>query len=170
MMVRAETFHETGGFDEDFFAHMEEIDLCWRMKNRGYKIMYTFKSVVYHIGGGTLPNESPFKLFLNYRNNLFLLTKNLPSNYLSSILRKRFFFDFLSAMVYLLKGELKKVNSVLKAYSQSRKIHKKMKDKRSFFEEKQDSLHEEIFKGSIIFNFFFKRRKRFKKLKFYCNQ
>ena len=73
MFVKAGLFHQFGGLDEDFFAHMEEIDLCWRLKNMGYGILYIPTSKVYHVGGGTLPNEHPFKLYLNFRNNLFLL-------------------------------------------------------------------------------------------------
>jgi hypothetical protein len=164
MMVRADLFHETGGFDNDFFAHMEEIDLCWRMKNRGFKIMYEPNSVIYHIGGGTLPNESPFKLYLNYRNNLFLLIKNLPPKYIGSILRKRFIIDMMSAVFYLVKGQFNKMNSVFKAYRQFRRSRKEMLNKRSAFEENQKSLHATIFKQSIIFVFFFKRKKYFKDL------
>lgn len=77
MMVRAEIFHETGGFDDRFFAHMEEIDLCWRMQLSGYRICSVPGSVAWHIGGGTLPATSPFKLRLNYRNNLLMLENNL---------------------------------------------------------------------------------------------
>lgn len=78
MFVRAELYKRFGGLDESYFAHMEEIDLCWRFKNAGYKIMVEPASVVYHVGGGTLPNESPRKLYLNFRNNLSTLYKNLP--------------------------------------------------------------------------------------------
>src|SRR5687768_12698545 len=79
MMVRAAIFHKLGGFDKEFFAHMEEIDLCWRMKNRGYKIMYTGFSSVYHVGGGTLSKINPHKTYLNFRNSLSLLVKNMPA-------------------------------------------------------------------------------------------
>ncbi len=164
MMVRADLFHELGGFDDDFFAHMEEIDLCWRMKNRGYKIMYEPSSVIYHIGGGTLPNESPFKLYLNYRNNLFLLIKNLPPKYIGNILRKRFILDMMSAVFYLVKGQFNKMNSVFKAYRQFRRSRRKMLNKRSVFEENQKRLHAAVFKQSIIFTFFFKRKKYFRNL------
>lgn len=78
MMIRASLFHELSGFDKGFFAHMEEIDLCWRARLLGYKVSVVPRSVVYHIGGGSLPNNSPFKLYLNYRNNLLMLRKNLP--------------------------------------------------------------------------------------------
>ena len=82
MFVRSTSFHELGGFDEDYFAHMEEIDLCWRMKLHGQKIMVNPNSVVYHLGGGTLNYMSPRKVFLNFRNSLFTLYKNYRGNYL----------------------------------------------------------------------------------------
>ena len=78
LFIRSKDFREQGGFDERFFAHQEEIDLCWRLKNSGKKIMYTGKSAVYHIGGGTLSNQNPEKTFLNFRNNLSMMLKNLP--------------------------------------------------------------------------------------------
>jgi GT2 family glycosyltransferase len=82
--VRADHFNEVNGFDNDFFAHQEEIDLCWRLKIKGYQIMVHPRSVVYHVGGGTLDDSSPFKTYLNFRNNLFMLTKNL--NFLSLLI------------------------------------------------------------------------------------
>lgn len=78
LFIRSKDFQEQGGFDERFFAHQEEIDLCWRLKNSGKKIMYTGKSTVYHVGGGTLSNQNPEKTFLNFRNNLSMMLKNLP--------------------------------------------------------------------------------------------
>ena len=78
LFIRSELFIQSGGFDPGFFAHMEEIDLCWRFKNQGYKILYSPDSIIYHVGGGTLPNQHPGKLYLNFRNNLFVLYKNLP--------------------------------------------------------------------------------------------
>ncbi|MFT6210319.1 MAG: GT2 family glycosyltransferase, partial [Bacteroidia bacterium] len=80
MFVRSKVYRELGGLDDDFFAHMEEIDLCWRTKRAGHKIMVQPKSIVYHVGGGTLPKSNPFKTFLNFRNGLELLAKNLPKN------------------------------------------------------------------------------------------
>ena len=84
LFVRAEHFNEVNGFDNDFFAHQEEIDLCWRLKIKGFKVMVHPRSVVYHVGGGTLNDSSPFKTYLNFRNNLFMLTKNL--NFLSLLI------------------------------------------------------------------------------------
>jgi len=101
LFVRSSHFWEVEGLDEDFFAHQEEIDLCWRLKNKGYKIMVEPKSVVYHVGGGTLQSDSPFKTYLNFRNNLCMLFKNLPINSLFVILPVRLFLDGIAAFTFL---------------------------------------------------------------------
>jgi len=93
MFVRAKYFWEVGGLDEDFFAHMEEIDLCWRLKNKGYKIMVHPQSVVFHVGGGTLPKNSPTKTYLNFRNNFYLLYKNLPKKRFKRVFIFRLIWD-----------------------------------------------------------------------------
>ena len=97
-------FWEVNGFDEDFFAHQEEIDLCWRLKNNGYKIMVEPKSFVYHVGGGTLAVGSPLKTFLNFRNNLFMLFKNLTLNQLLYVLPLRLILDGIAAITFLQKN------------------------------------------------------------------
>ena len=101
--VRTDAFWEVGGFDEDFFAHQEEIDLCWRLKNKGYTIMVQPKSVVYHVGGGTLNSGSPFKTHLNFRNNLKMLFKNLPLSSLFMVIPMRLLLDGLAAFTFLNK-------------------------------------------------------------------
>jgi GT2 family glycosyltransferase len=101
LFVRATHFNELGGLDEDFFAHQEEIDLCWRLKNKGYKIMVQPKSVVYHVGGGTLNSGSPFKTHLNFRNNLKMLFKNLPLPYLFTVIPTRLVLDGVAAITFL---------------------------------------------------------------------
>jgi len=103
LFVRASHYNEVGGLDEDFFAHQEEIDLCWRMKNKGYKIMVEPKSVVYHVGGGTLDAGSPFKTHLNFRNNLKMLFKNLPLSSLFFIIPIRLVLDGVAALTFLNK-------------------------------------------------------------------
>ncbi len=105
MFVRASVWKEMGGLDEDFFAHMEEIDLCWRMRNRGYKIMYCAKSIVYHVGGGTLGKQNPQKTYLNFRNNLMLLLKNKESSFLFFKIFWRMCLDFIAGMKFLFAGE-----------------------------------------------------------------
>lgn len=115
-MIKASLFHRMNGFDSLFFAHMEEIDLCWRLKNQGYSIWYTPESTVYHVGGGMLPQNSPFKAYLNYRNNLLMLYKNLPSGYCTRILLIRIILDLISAVYFLLQGDLSILKAVWKAH------------------------------------------------------
>jgi len=103
IFVRSDVFWKVGGFDEDFFAHQEEIDLCWRLKNKGYKIMVEPNSVVYHVGGGTLDAGSPFKTYLNFRNNLFMLFKNLPLPSLFMVIPMRLLLDGVAALTFLNK-------------------------------------------------------------------
>ena len=95
------TRHNSGGFDDDLFAHMEEIDLCWRMQNLGHEIFVEPKSEVYHLGGGTLSEGSSFKYFLNYRNNLILITKNLASSFWLGTLFWRMILDGISALKFV---------------------------------------------------------------------
>ena len=104
IFIRSASFREINGFDEDFFAHQEEIDLCWRLKNLGYKIMVCPNSVVYHVGGGTLDTESSFKTYLNFRNNLSMLCKNLPLFQLFWILPIRLFLDGIAALSFLINN------------------------------------------------------------------
>jgi len=103
LFARASYFWEVGGLDEGFFAHQEEIDLCWRLKNKGYKIMVEPNSVVYHVGGGTLATGSPFKTYLNFRNNLKMLFKNLPLPSLFMVIPMRLLLDGLAAFTFLNK-------------------------------------------------------------------
>jgi len=117
LFVRSTHFWELGGLDEDFFAHQEEIDLCWRLKNKGYKIMVQPKSVVYHVGGGTLNASSPFKTHLNFRNNLFMLFKNLPISYLFTTIPMRLVLDGVAALTFLNKEKgLEHVLAIAKAH------------------------------------------------------
>jgi len=117
LFVRAEYFNAIGGLDEDFFAHQEEIDLCWRLKNMDYKIMVEPKSVVYHVGGGTLNAGSPFKTHLNFRNNLFMLFKNLPTSALFTIIPTRLVLDSVAAFTFLNKEKgLQHVLAIAKAH------------------------------------------------------
>lgn len=124
--IKSELYHQLGGLDENYFAHFEEIDLCWRLKNEGYKIYCNPNSTVYHLGGGTLNKTSPFKTYLNFRNSLLTLYKNLPQNKVDSILRKRKILDFVAALTFLLKrnGEF---SSVIKAYKDFKKMKSQYK-------------------------------------------
>jgi len=117
LFVRASQFNEIGGLDVDFFAHQEEIDLCWRLKNKGYKIMVQPKSVVYHVGGGTLNSGSPYKTYLNFRNNLFMLFKNSPTSYLFTTIPTRLVLDGVAALTFLNKEKgLQHILAIAKAH------------------------------------------------------
>ncbi|MBO4625113.1 MAG: glycosyltransferase family 2 protein [Bacteroidales bacterium] len=129
LMVRSSVWKALGGLDDRFFAHMEEIDLCWRMQLRGWKVTLVPASHVYHIGGGTLPNESPFKLRLNFRNNLLLLENNLPatlgSRFKSRIrILVRMCLDGLSALVFLCKGKWDFFQAVVQAHREYRRLRR----------------------------------------------
>jgi GT2 family glycosyltransferase len=100
LLIRLERYWEVGGLDNGFFAHMEEIDLCWRLRARGQTLVCVPQSVVYHVGGATLKKENPQKTFLNFRNNLLLLYKNLPDPELTAVLRIRYFLDYLAAFIF----------------------------------------------------------------------
>lgn len=100
MIIRAELFHQYGGFDSDFFAHMEEVDLCWRLQNAGWKVACVVESTVYHVGGGTLSKTNPRKTYLNFRNSLAVITKNLPFAQLIWKLPLRIGLDLLAALVF----------------------------------------------------------------------
>ena len=146
LMVRSKVYESLGGLDERFFAHMEEIDLCWRMKLLGYRVEVVPSSVVWHLGGGTLPATSPFKLRLNYRNNLLMLSNNLARTYAVSLVRKgcsihqaalkgcrkasaqifkRMILDGMSAAVYLLTFKIDSFNAVVSAHRQYRELVRK---------------------------------------------
>ncbi len=99
--VKADVYHELNGFDEDYFAHQEEIDLCWRIQNEGYNIKYVGASTVYHVGGATLQESNPRKTFLNFRNSLFTLTKNVPKRFIFIALFWRLFLDGIAGIKFL---------------------------------------------------------------------
>lgn len=163
LFVRASVYKELNGLDNDFFAHQEEIDFCWRVKNAGYKVYYCSKSVCYHLGGGTLNKTSPFKTFLNFRNNLYLLYKNLPLEKKRKVFFMRFFLDIIASLSFLLQGKAGEFNAVYKAYKEFAKTKKQMKQKRRPI---INHNIKEIYKGSIVFSYYFKKKKRFNELKF----
>jgi GT2 family glycosyltransferase len=102
LFVRTEVYRSVGGLDARFFAHQEEVDMCWRMRCRGYRLVYTPQSVVYHVGAATLAAENPRKTFLNFRNSLLMLYKNLPEKKLRHVMRVRFWLDYVAALKFLL--------------------------------------------------------------------
>ena len=122
MMVRRDAFCNAGGFDGRFFAHMEEIDLCWRMLARGGEIYVVPQSKVYHVGGATLSKSNPRKTFLNFRNNLLMLYKNLPASELCGVMRVRAVLDYVAAVKFLLTGSWGDFKAVLRARCEYRRL------------------------------------------------
>lgn len=129
LMVRSSLWNSLGGLDDRFFAHMEEIDLCWRIQLSGFKVTVVPSSVVYHIGGGTLPKKSPYKLFLNYRNNLLMLENNMPKTIGRKRARRRILtrmiLDGMSGIVYLITGKWESFKAVVKAHREYRKLRRR---------------------------------------------
>ncbi len=117
MIIRSSAFHELGGFDEDFFAHMEEIDLCWRLQRSGHRIYYAGSSCVYHVGGGTLSASNPRKTYYNFRNGLSLLYKNLSTGELLYKFPVRLVLDWVAALKFILSGTVRDGLAVLRAHS-----------------------------------------------------
>jgi GT2 family glycosyltransferase len=167
MIVRADAWDKCGGLDSDFFAHMEEIDLCWRFNKAGYRVCYIPGSTVYHVGGGSLQYDSPFKIYLNFRNSLFMLYKNLPDNKLHSILFRRKILDGLAALIFLARGNFKYFKSVLDAHISYYRAISALKEKRNVVKRSGSSdsdIH--ILNKSIVFEFYIKGRKTFNRIKY----
>jgi GT2 family glycosyltransferase len=169
LFIKRKYWEEAGGFDERFFAHMEEIDLCWRLKNLGYKIMYCAESEVFHVGGGTLNAEHPFKTYLNFRNNLLLLKKNLPYWRSVFIIGTRFWMDTMAIFRFLNEGKRKDAWAVSRAHQnfmrhlfqrESRMVNKA----KSHHNLDASSRLKGMYKGSIIVDFFLKKKKIFTSL------
>ena len=155
---RAEHFRQAGGFDADFFAHMEEIDLCWRMQLAGRKIVVEPRSTVYHLGGGTLPNESPNKLYLNYRNNLAMLFKcaPMPQRMLAAAVRPA--ADMLSVIIYMVKGDFALAAATLRAYRDFLAMHRTLAAKRRAVRSNVRTEARHIYRSSIILRYMTGRR------------
>jgi GT2 family glycosyltransferase len=152
--IRKDIFKALNGFDDDFFAHQEEIDLCWRAFNAGYKVKYTSRSVVYHVGAATLNEENPKKTFLNFRNSLLMLLKNLPENKLFSIIFIRLCLDGLAGIRFMVKGNLKHVFAILKAHFSFYLLINKTLKKRSAVQKTN------YYKtNSIVYSYFVRNKK-----------
>lgn len=163
LVIKRAVFQEAGGFDDDFFAHMEEIDLCWRIRRMGYRIAAEPASQVFHVGGGSLPNESPGKLYLNFRNNLAMLYKNLPDKELRPVIRTRMVLDGLAALVYLVRGKPRFTLAVLKAHRHFYRWKPKLKTFRSqtSIPIPDDPLRSPV---SILWQFFIQKKRKFSEL------
>ena len=161
MVVRSDVWRRLGGLDEEFFAHMEEIDFCWRASLAGGQIWCVPQSKVYHVGGGTLPNNSPRKLYLNYRNNLLMLWKNLPAKHKNGKIFLRKCIDGLSAVCYVFQGKFSYFKSVVKAH----RDYRKLKAKVTVTPNEKGALPYGMLPYSIIRKFF-TGKKRFSQLTF----
>jgi len=161
MFVKSNVWKEMGGLDGDFFAHMEEIDFCWRCKNRGYKVVYCPDATVYHVGGGTLPKSSPFKTQLNFRNNLAMLYKNLPDDRMRRVLFVRMLLDVVAALSFLAKGNVGEFKAVFKAHKEYRTWKKSLKRKRAALKPHDVSC---IYNGHLLIDYHLLGRKHFSQL------
>jgi GT2 family glycosyltransferase len=162
LFVRAKLFHGYGGLDNDFFAHMEEIDFCWRLKNNGYRIMYCPDSVVFHVGGGTLPKKSARKTYLNFRNNLALLYKNLPSNLLFRVFLVRFPLDAVAAFKFLADGGFADFTAVIRAHLYFYRNFRKLRRKRKALIHSHVSC---IYSGYLLVDYYLRKKHTFSSLR-----
>ena len=166
LMVRSKDYWEAGGLDGRFFAHMEEIDLCWRLRTMGRAIVCIAESTAYHLGGATLNQGNPRKTFLNFRNNLLMLYKNLPEDELKSVMRMRWWLDMLAAMQFLAKFDFANFKAVLRANREFRRM------KPGFEADRQLNLSRRKIKGrvpercdfSILWQYYAKGKKTYQEL------
>jgi hypothetical protein len=160
MFVRASVYHEMNGFDEFFFAHQEEIDLCWRMQLSGYKIYVQPASVVYHVGGGTLPKGNSLKVYLNYRNNMIMLVKNNTPAKNLWLIPMRFALNWAYALKSLLSGDSGYLKSVLKADVAFLRWLLAKKDT-AFLPHKRGGKVNGYYRGSVVWQYFISGKKKF---------
>jgi GT2 family glycosyltransferase len=154
--IRSSVYNELKGFDGDFFAHQEEIDLCWRAFNKGHIIKYNSKSVVYHVGGATLQQGNPMKTYLNFRNSLLMLVKNLPKNLLFPVIFIRLILDGIAGIQFLLQGKFKHLLAILKAHFAFYRLFSKNYKKRDQFQSNKYYKTK-----SIVYLYFIKKIKVF---------
>ena len=167
MFVKADAFKMAGGLDADFWAHMEEIDLCWRLKNQGYKIVYEPESVIYHLGGGSLEYGNPKKVYLNFRNNLFMLFKNLPERKFKRILFARMILDGVAAAKFLFGFEWNAFLAVARAhFSFYKNLPGLFRKRKSLKPKVVKNEHPQIYSRSIMWKFFLEKKHKFSELDF----
>ncbi len=162
MLVRAEAWKKCGRLDDSFFAHMEEIDLCWRFHRYGYRVSIVTGSVVYHVGGGALKYSSPRKTYLNFRNSLFMLYRNLPEKDLNRIILIRKVLDGAAAVMFFFKGQFRHSFAVLRAhidYNRNKALIRTHRREFIIYPEKSSQM---ILNKSVVFEFYIRRKKTFK--------
>jgi len=165
LFIRSQFFFEAGGFDEDFFAHMEEIDLCWRIRNLGQNIFYCPDSVVFHVGAGTLAKMNPEKTYYNFRNNLLLLCKNHAPEffYMKFILRGS--LDGIAGIKFLLSGNISHFFAVIQAHFGFYVLFSKMMRKRKNIQKRIKRYATScVYRGSIVSEYFLKGKRKFSEL------
>ncbi|HEY0741981.1 MAG TPA: glycosyltransferase family 2 protein [Chryseosolibacter sp.] len=161
-IIRSKVYHHFSGLDEDLFAHMEEIDLCWKIHRTRQKVMYSGKSSVYHLGAGTLGYDNPKKVYLNFRNGLILIYKHLDPAELLYKLPVRLMLDWLAALVFLVQGKPKNALSVAQAHVDFGKALAKHRTKRKIIREQYPSYSRKtIYRGSILLDYYLKRIRRY---------
>ena len=162
LLIRSKDYFEVGGFDGTFFAHMEEIDLCWRLNARGRRIVCFPQSVVYHVGGATLTGESPRKTYLNFRNNIIMLYKNLQEQDFEKLYSIRRMFDYAAALKYFLGGKKKNAKAIFEAHQDFKRIKSDYKQQQK--ENQKYAIQPQIgtiYKSSILWDFYLKGIKKF---------
>jgi len=172
MFVRAELFKRFKGFDADFFAHMEEIDLCWRFKRGGYKIFYVPEAIVYHVGGGSLPKENPYKTYLNFRNNLYMIFKNYETQELIWKLPVRVLLENVAFIKAILQGKWKEAFAIFRAdwhFTLSLPLQfKKRYDNWKIYSRNRIAISRVrksgYYSGSVVWQFFIRKQKEFRDL------
>lgn len=160
LFVRAAVYKTLGGFDPAFFAHMEEIDLCWRMRNAGFKIYFCHKSIVYHVGGGTLNAGNPRKTFLNFRNSLFMLHKNVNKGNLINAILTRHLFDLVAIAKFITEAKFSHAISISKAHFHYLTHIIPLNRERKLLKKSQQKLTV-VFPESIVISFFVRKKKFF---------
>jgi GT2 family glycosyltransferase len=161
LCIRSKVYHQLGGFDEDYFAHQEEIDLCWRAQNNGYLVKYVGNATVFHIGGATLQEVNPKKTYLNFRNSLFNIVKNVPKKQFLFVIFLRLILDGIAGVKFIFNLKPIHTFAILKAHLNFYKNFFKFLEKRKKLLKKQNyNLH-----TSIVWQYFALGRKEFKDLK-----
>ena len=161
VMFRKSALDEVGLLDEQFYMHMEEIDLCWRLKRHGYRVWINPASIVYHIGGGSLPYGNARKTYYNFRNSLLMLYKNTPQSEWVRLFFTRASLDAIAMARALLSGKFNELGAIYKAYRDAHTMSQAYHDQRP---ESVDGSARPPFQGSIVFHYFFKRRTKFSEL------
>ncbi len=171
LFVRSAAYHQMNGLEPAFFAHMEEIDLCWRLQNQGYQIWYCGQSEVFHVGGGTLPASNPRKTFLNFRNGLALLYKNFSGKNFFTTLFTRLVLDWIAAIKFISDGQPADGLAVFKAHRAIWQNRKYWQQKRAEQMLVQKSALIGLYAGSIVWDYFIRQKRSYRDLKFknFCN-